>query len=355
MRVAFVSETTAEHDGANEGADRLDRLARHLTNRGHEVDVLCRQWWEGRPDTFVHDDLTYHGVVGPSEPSYLFPLKLPGAIRAVSPDVVHARSDPPGSVFGAHWARMLSRTPLVVDWYDPPRANGLLRNYAYRYAVRAPARGVSPSEFVRTKVREWGADGDSISVIPTGIEMDTIHEFPPDESGGDIVFSRRLDEDANLETLLLALAEFREYDWRATIIGDGPERAAFERQSRDLRIDRNVEFVGEKSVEERIGLFKNAHVYVHTAERTSFAHDLARALACGCVGIVEYHANSSAHELVETEDRGFLATSSQELTEQLVVAGDHERMSVNESFARYDDGEMVDAYLDIYRTLGAGD
>lgn len=355
MHVAFVSATTAHHDGADEGAERLARLARLLSARGHDVDVLCRQWWEGTPDTFVHDDLTYHAVAESDDPPSSFAARLPGAIRSVAPDIVHARSEPPGGVVGAHLARLLSRTPLVVDWYDPPRADGVLRNYAFRYAVHAPARGVAPSEFVRTGVREWGADGSAISVVPTGIEMDVIRETPPDESGGDIVFSRRLDDDANLETLLLALAEFREYDWRATIVGDGPERDAFERQARDLRIDDRVDFVGEKSVAERVALFANAHVYVQTAERTSFALDLARALACGCVGIVEYHANSSAHELVEAEERGFLATSSQELTERLVEAGDLERLAVNEAFARYDETEMLEAYLDIYRDVGAVD
>ena len=355
MRVAFVSETTGKHGDAGEDADRLTRLARHLAERGHDVDVLCRQWWEGSPKTFVHDEVTYRAVVGPDAPGALFNAKLPMAVSSVGADVVHASSDPPGGVAAAHWGRFLSRSPLVVDWYDPPSGSGLLRNYTNRYAVHAPAHGVSPSEYIRTKVREWGVDGTDISVVPTGIEMDAIRETAPNEAGGDIVFSRRLDEEANLETLLLALAEFREYDWRATIVGDGPERASYERQASDLRIDQNVSFVGEKSVEERIALFKHAHVYVHTAERTSFAHDLARALACGCVGIVEYHANSSAHELVETEERGFLATSAQELTERLVQAGEHERLSVNESFARYDDGEMADAYLDIYRNAGALD
>jgi glycosyltransferase involved in cell wall biosynthesis len=282
-------------------------------------------------------------------------LKLPGTIRSVSPDVIHSRSVPPVAVVTAHWARLLSRTPLVVDWYDPPTDGGRLHNYANRYAVRAHSRGVSPSEYVRTKVREWGADGADIDVVPTGIEMPKIRETDPDTTGGDIVFSRRLDDDCGLETLLLALAEFRDYDWQATIIGDGPARKRFERQVHDLRIDDCVTFVGEKSVTERIALFKNAHVYVQTAERASFAHDLARALACGCIGIVEYHVNSSAHELVEAETRGFLATSAQELTERLVEARALERRNVDESFARYDESEMVSQYVDIYRDLGAND
>lgn len=355
MRVAFVSETTGNHEDADAAGARLTRLARHLVGRGHDVEFLCRQWWEGRPDTFVHDDVTYHAVIPPKDPSSLFATKLPLSVRATHADVVHANANPPGGVIAAHWGRLFSRTPLVVEWHDPPVGGGVLRNYEHRYAVRAASHGVTPSEYVRTKVREWGADGNHLSVIPTGIEMDLIRETAPDESGGDIVFSRRLDADANLETLLLALAEFREYDWRATIVGDGPEREAYERQARDLRIDGRVSFVGEKSVAERIALFKHAHVYVHTAERTSFAHDLARALACGCIGIVEYHVDSSAHELVEREERGFLATSAPELTERLVEAGDHERRSVDESFARYDDGAMADAYLDIYRRAGAGE
>lgn len=317
--------------------------------------MLCKQWWEGRPNSFEYDDLTYRAVTRQHASDARFCFSLPRRLNKFDPDVVHVASEPPGGVVTSHWARLFTGTPIVVDWHDPPNANGAFRNYAYRYALRAASKGTAPSEFVRTKVREWGADGTDVAVVPTGIEMDRIRDIDPDESGGDIMFSRRLDDAANLETLLLALAEFREYDWKATIVGDGPERASYERQSRDLRIEQNVDFVGEKSVEERIALFKNAHVYVHTAERTSFALDLARALACGCIGIVEYHANSSAHELVETEKRGFLATSANELTERLVEAGEHERLSVNEAFARYDQGEMAERYLSLYRDLGAGD
>jgi glycosyltransferase involved in cell wall biosynthesis len=209
---------------------------------------------------------------------------------------------------------------------------------------------VTPSETVETTVREHGVDGRRVRVIPTGIDVETIEAIEPAESG-DIVYSRRLDEGANLETLLLALAEFREYDWNATIIGDGPQRAAYERQARDLRIDDRVEFVGDLPVAERIARFKNAHVYVHTAEYTPFAHDLLRALAAGCVSIVEYHEDSSAHELVVHEDRGFTATSPEELTRRLAAAGDLESLCFDEDFADFADEAFLEAYLDIYRRI----
>jgi glycosyltransferase involved in cell wall biosynthesis len=345
MRVAFVSETTAHHVGADD-VDRLHLLASLLVERGHEVHVCAAQWWEGQPDTFEHEGVTYHAVTEERGQRW-FATKAAMQLRVLDPDVVHVATRTPGHVYGARWGALFAGAPLVAEWYDAHDATGGLRGRAYKYAARKPDAVVAPSRTVKTSARECGAATQDVRVIPTGIDMEQIRRAVPGE-GGDIVFSRRLDEDANLESLFLALAEFREYDWNCTVIGDGPARAGYERQASDLRIADRVDFVGEQSVEERVEIFKNAHVYVHTAERTSFALDLLRALACGCVGIVEYHAESSAHELVETYDRGFRATNDEEIVKSLVRAGDLERKAVDDSFAEYDYDQFLDAYLDVY-------
>jgi glycosyltransferase involved in cell wall biosynthesis len=346
MRVAFVSETTAHHVSEDDVA-RLGLLAELLSDRGHEVHVCCAQWWDGQPDTFDHEGVTYHAVSAERGRRWFSP-KVAVTLAGLEPDVIHATSRTPGHVYGARWGSLLTGAPVAVDWYEKQTDAEGFRRRAYRYAATKPSSVVTPSRTVKTWVREAGGNGEDVRVVPTGIDMDQIRRMDSGESA-DIVTSRRLDENANLESLFLALAEFREYDWDCTIVGDGPERAGYERQARDLRIADRVNFVGEQSVAERVALFKNAHVYVHTAERTPFAIDLLRGLACGCVGIVEYHAESSAHELVETYDRGFRATNDEEITECLVAAGDLERKAVDETFAEYDHGNFVDAYLDVYR------
>jgi glycosyltransferase involved in cell wall biosynthesis len=348
MRVAFVSSSTKHHD-PTDGAERLHALAVELAGRGHDVVVFSAKWWDGTPDVFEREDVEYRAVaerVG----GWQFPLRLPGLLREFDPDVVHADCDPDSHPLAAKAGALLAGAPLLAECYDPPRAQGAITGALTQFAVRSADRVVTPSRTVKTRVREFGVPGADVDVVPTGIEMDLVREVDPAD-GGDIVFSRRLDEAANLETLLLALAEFREYDWTATIVGDGPERAAYERQASDLRIADRVEFVGEQPVEQRIALFKNAHVYVHTAEYTPFAVDLLRALAAGCVGIVEYHANSSAHELVEQRQRGFTATSAQELTERLVQAGDLDRLEYDADFADADRRTFVERYLERYRDL----
>jgi len=348
MRVALVSASTTHH-AVTDGAERLQTLVSGLAGRSHDVVVFTARWWDGDHDVFEHEGVTHRAVTAGRD-DWQFPLRLPTLIREFEPDVVHATCDRPSHLLGAKVGAMLAGAPLIAECYDPPKVRGWLDGTLASLGTRSADAVVTPSRTVRTRVRELDVPFERVRVLPTGIEMDLIRETTPTD-GGDIVYSRRLDDRANLETLLLALAEFREYDWEATIVGDGPERDSYERQARDLRIEDRVNFVGDRSVEERIALFKNAHVYVHTAEYTPFAVDLLRALAAGCVAIVEYHQESSAHELVEQEERGFTATSAQELTRRLIEAGDLDRADVDESFADHDLRSFLEAYLAVYRDV----
>lgn len=354
MRVAFVSQATVHHR-ETESNRRLHRTARLLAERGHEVVVFCSQWWEGDLHVFERDDITYRALA-PNDldgPSMQFAARLPFALARSKPDVIHAAYPPGRHVVGARAGSVLARAPLLVDWYGDgttPFADYEPNPTGRRRAARAPDVVVTPSRTVKTDVREAGANGDHVEVIPNSIDVEAIRETEPADVA-DIVYSRPLDEDANLESMLLALAELRDRDWRATVIGDGPERRNYQRQARDLRIDDRVTFVGEKPVSERIAAFKGAHVYVQTARRESFPTDLLRALACGCAGVVEYHVDSSAHELVENRERGFRTTSEQELTDAIRRAGDLPRKTFDEEFESFDHREILNRYIGCYKRL----
>jgi glycosyltransferase involved in cell wall biosynthesis len=199
-------------------------------------------------------------------------------------------------------------------------------------------------------VRERGASEEDTSVIPQAVDFDRIRSVDPDETI-DVVYANHLDGTANAESLLLALAELREKDWSAAIVGDGPERDAVEAEVSDLRIDDRVEFVGACDRDERISIYRGAHVFVQTALRENFATELLWALASGCVGIVEYQAESSAHELIETRERTFRATDPQQIADAIVEAGSFERRSVDDRYAAYDEGPIAGRYLDLYERL----
>jgi hypothetical protein len=350
MRVAFVAEVTDRHpDATAEHGSRIGALAELLADSGHEVATFCSKWWSGDGIVKTADGHDYRGVTGSLEEN--FSMKLPTAVRRWEPDVVHSVHEEPTHVLAAN----LGGAPLVVDWYDCLETSDVgvwnqVKSRLEQRAAHVPDAVVVPSKLVETNVRELGRPADEIHVIPTGIEFDLISTVEPTETA-EIVYSRHLDSAANLSELLLALAEFRDLDWSCAVIGSGPQRAHYEQETREMRISNRVSFLGERSLRERLAIFRGAQVYVHTATRAAFPTDFLRALASGCIGIVSYHEESSAHELIETRDRGYAATSPEEIAGAIEAASDHEHRSIDEAFAEYDENSILDQYLDLYRRL----
>ena len=348
MRVAFVQRRTA-HLEETALARRTRRTAELLAERGHEAIVCCARWWDGGVREFEENDVTYHAVSrNPSGEG--FAARLPPVLRRIRPDVIHVGIDAPTTVLAARTGAAISRSPIVADWFGAP-LDGPVR--IRRSAVRSPSTLFVPSEYVKMHALERGAHEDAVRVVPESIDFSLVREIEP-AGDSEIVYSRRLDADANAEALLLALAEFRDRDWHATIIGDGPERESYEQQSRDLRIDDRVSFAGALPVKERVARFKRAHVFVQTATRCPFATELLWALACGCVGVVDYQAKSSAHELVERRERGIRTTGEEEIAEAFETAADLPRMETNEEFADFDHGVVLEEYLECYRNVREG-
>jgi glycosyltransferase involved in cell wall biosynthesis len=344
MRVAVVAMETSHHRDT-EGRHHVEGLARKLADAGHEVSVFCAQWWEGSNSRFTPENVTYRAVtVEPAETSFC--TRLPPLLAKYRPDIVHAIPDPSAVLVAASAGAKLARCPLVAEWYGDYISSGRWSDRA----LSAPDTFVTPSELVQTRLREAGADGDRTTIIPESIDMDLVHDVDPAEEV-DVVYAHPLDESANVQSLFLGLAELRQKGWSATIIGDGPERETYEQEAADLRIDDRVTFVGACDREQRLAIYKGAQVFVQTAFREYFATELLWALACGCIGIVEYQADSSAHELIEHRERDFRVTTPQEIADKIVEAAGMDHRTVDESLSEYDHGAVADQYQSLYDRL----
>ena len=293
---------------------------------------------------FDQHDVTYRAVV--DEPGAgSFSSKLVYSLYKTKPDVVQAVNSPPEHVLGAKRACRLLRIPLVVDWWhDVPGDDWV----SYKRAVRAASKLLVPSELVRTQVREHGAPAEKITTVPESIDVELVRDADTDHRA-DIVYMNDLDENANLQSFLLALAELRQRTWRAVVVGDGPTRDAAETMASDLRIDDRVSFLGDLPPEEFVPILKGARVFAQTAEREPFATGLLWALACGCIGLVEYQAGSSAHELVTGVERGRRVTSPQELAAAISDAAAEPPRTRSENYDQYDHDAVLDQYLADYR------
>jgi len=351
MRVVFVALETAFHR-ASPATLRFRGLAERLATRGHDVVVLCARWWTNEDESWVENGVQYEAVVDDVESERSFRWALTTRVPRERPDVVHVLGTPACQVPAAKKGARMARAPLVTEWYGDGKRYGRTE----RKALSRSDRVLVPSGLVETAVREHVDRGsEAVAVVPNSVDVDAIRRTEPRQVA-DVVYARELDEGANLESLLLALAELRQTDWTAAIIGDGPEREAYERQARDLRIDDRITWLGECSREQRVAVYRGAHVFAQTAEECLFAEELLWALVAGCVGIVEYHAGSSAHELVEhylepggNRDRGFRTTSEQELAAAIREAASLERLDYDPAFDAYDHDAVLETYLQRYR------
>jgi glycosyltransferase involved in cell wall biosynthesis len=351
MRVVFVALETAFHR-VTPGLVRVRGVAERLAGRGHDVVVLCAKWWTSDDDAWMHEGVRYEAVVESVDAERSFRWGVTTRVPRSRPDVVHAAGLPAAQVSAAKKGARMARAPLVMEWYGNVDSYGRTE----RKALNAADRVLVPSELVEMTVREHvDLSSDAVDVVPNSVDVERIQGTEP-QRVADVVYARKLDAGANLESLLLALAELRQTDWTAAVVGDGPEREAYEQQARDLRIDDRITWLGECTREQRIATYRGAHVFAQTADECLFPTEFLWALASGCVGIVEYHANSSAHELVEqylepggNRDRAFRTTSEQELAAAIRDAANLERLDYDPAFDEYDDDAVLERYLQCYR------
>jgi glycosyltransferase involved in cell wall biosynthesis len=106
------------------------------------------------------------------------------------------------------------------------------------------------------------------------------------DRSGDLIFVGRLVSDKGVDLLLRALAALRQsgIQSRLTIVGDGPERPALERQAQDLGLSASITFVGQENgsgLAERL----NHHRILVVPSRwpEPFGIVALEAIACGCV------------------------------------------------------------------------
>lgn len=270
------------------GAERqLNLLAEGLIARGADVRVITEEGKDAAASPSVRERL---GFI-PPRPRRNRLRALVAAVAGFSPDVFHALLTS-ANFWGAWAARktrvrvfvpsFLSTDPwkkwhhLAADRWVASRAAGILANsraVAARYAAVFPARA------------------DRIRVIYNGVDVD---RFAPQRLAPLRPRTRRdlavpgeaplIINVANLhpvknQGLLLAAVAACGPDVHLLLAGDGPRRAALERQARDLGIRARVRFLGQ--VEDIAPYLAAADVFALSSDAEGFSNALLEAMAAG--------------------------------------------------------------------------
>jgi glycosyltransferase involved in cell wall biosynthesis len=281
-------------------ASHAPDVAAFLRGRGHEVEVVTtasappapREYpvhWVSRaiPKGAIHARTAAEVARRASSADVvyttgMFGRSFMGATLARKPYVVKLTADP-----AFERARRRSIVDGNVDEFQ--QSNGGLKVRALRLArdveLRRAAHVFTPSAYLRELAVTWGVHADHVSVLPN--PTPTLPDLPPAEElrrsfgveGPLLAFAGRLTAQKSLRVALESVAAVDGVT--LLIAGEGDERAALERDVRELGLDGRVRFLGALPRERVVELFRAADASILSSSWENFPHTVVEALAVG--------------------------------------------------------------------------
>lgn len=354
------------------GAERwLRSLAEELAKEGNEVTYLTRcQWEAGSPPDIRGVDVV---AVSPREALY----GEDGTRRAGealrygfgvfrhllrhrrSYDVVHVTAAPYFGLLAARVALIGSRIPIFADWDEAwtkkywleyaGNVRGRLGYLVQWLCVKASRRGFVESQLHAERLREIGFAGE-LTLLPGLYEGPTSLGPGKTSSPRRVVFAGRHIPEKGVLTIPEAVvaARNRVTDLEATVIGDGPDRAALLSEIDRLDAGAFIDTPGFLESDEVLAAISEAACLLLPSSREGYGIVVMEAAARGTPSVLVAEPENAAVELIEEGVNGYVArsTSPGDLSDSIVRAvegGQTLRDSTSNWFAERAEGVTVQA------------
>ena len=204
------------------------------------------------------------------------------------PDIIHVHfAVPNGPAAMAAAAKM--KVPYVITAHlgDIPGASPEKTKKWFSFIQpftppiwKKAARVIAVSEF--SKQMALKSYNVPIDVIANGIDYDKIknsevllHETP------EIVFAGRFVPQKNLFQVIKTLSEIKDFNWHATLIGDGQDREKIEAAAAEAGLSDRISFPGWKTPEEVIEILHHAYILFMPSRTEGLPVTGIQGMACG--------------------------------------------------------------------------
>ncbi len=306
---------------ANAKSIHIRRWAQWLSGKGHDVHVLSYEAGEIE-DAKTHFIGPFHAPESVNYRSITQLIRITSKarsiIKSIKPDIVHGHYLQDSAFFAAR----AGFHPLVVSAWGSDvlifpfsnRIYGIMTRYVLRKADAIHSVGGHLTE----KLVELGAKQERILTLPMGVDTSIFgsNEEHTDKDGNIIVSTRSLEAVYNLQLLIKAVPYIVKEvdDARIVIVGDGQDSESLKSLSRDLKVEKHIDFIGAVEYKDIPKWLNSAKVYVSTSLSDGTSNSLLEAMACGTFPVVsDIEANRPwIHEgkngfLVPTDDPRVLA------------------------------------------------
>ena len=325
---------------------RVEKVARSLTEAGHEVHIVARNTrrrpvYEKLPEAHVHRLRPWRALGNRLDARTMFPAffnprwvsTILRTARATRADVLLVRDLPLAPT--AIWVGRLLRVPVVFDMAENysammrslwdsgvhRRTDFLVRNPAIVSAVERWVLARVDHTFVvveesRERLRALGVNPERITVVCNTPSLSRLRELTPKVHSNrdqlELIYLGLLEAPRGIGVLIDAIARARNGGTpaRLTVLGDGRERRNFEQRARALGLDDGaVRFLGRVPYLDAVRFLRTADIGVvpHAANaswNTTIPNKLFDYMAAG-LAVLTSNAKPAAR-IVRESDAGLV-------------------------------------------------
>jgi glycosyltransferase involved in cell wall biosynthesis len=277
------------------------------------------------------------------------------------PDIVHASSSKAGILgrLAAWLAGVPIRVFTVHGWAFAAYAGlpGRIYRVAERSMLPLTSATICVAEYERRVGIEAGAcRAEQTVVIPNAVQVSALPRARQRGGVVELISVGRLRAPKDFITLAQALARLERGSFRASLVGDGPDRSMIEAELEQLGLGDSVRLLGDRS--DVPPLLAEADVFVCSSRSEGMPVSIIEAMAVGLPVVAS--AVGGVPEMVDDERTGLLVApgAAAALAEALArLIGDRAlreqmgRAGREDALQRYDLPPFRQAHLELYARL----
>ncbi len=301
-----------------------------------------------------------------SEVDFRAAWRLSRILKQLGPDIVHAHD--PHAVATAALALSIGspipRPPLVASRRVDFHIHG---NSFSRWKYRQVDCFIAASDAIHAILLADGISADHVVTVHEGIEIDRVAAIPPAAIHAEFWLPSHAPIVGNVAALVphkghrylidAASRVVRDVpDARFVILGEGPLRAALERQIADHHLGKHVILAGFRS--DALAMHRAFDLFVLSSVTEGLGTSLLDAMASAKAvvatrtgGIPEVVVNEETGMLVEPRDSRALAAAIVRLLKDRPLSERLGQAGLSRVRARFSAGRMVDQILQTYRRM----
>ncbi len=278
-------------------ASFVPKIAKLLNKNNHNVKVICLTDEKkiDRESYFVRRILRNQNLVIRWIKTVLTIIR-----HGYDADVIFVNGLPMESYVANIFLRKKIVRKVVGDWaWERGRNKGLtedsfdefqINSHKIQLEVAKFARGwtatkadivITPSIHLSNVVNNWGVDREKIRVLYNGTKISNEQIIRKDiQNEFKFITVGRLAPFKNIDSIIEAIAELKQVnmDIFLYIVGSGPMEKSLKKLSKDLNLENNILFTGQKTPEELKKYYLDSNIYIQASGYEGLPHVLLEAI-----------------------------------------------------------------------------